>query len=181
MAKQNIRVITPNKIGDFITLYRVFELPPYEEAYSDEFLVEEYNNLRALGSVYGYYIDDKCVGLITYYRSANENGIVDHDHPILYEHPENVVYFSDVTVLSEYRGRGIGTKLMEYMIVDCKSKGIEKIYMRTLPIGQSMSYGIAVKLGFKLLENVTQAVIQERVNEERNEEDVRIFLEKNLK
>ncbi len=180
MAKQNIRVITPNEIGDFITLYRVFELPPYEEAYTDEFLVEEYNSLSTLGCVFGYYIGEKCVGLITYYRSANKNGIVNQEHPVNFEHPENVVYFSDVTVLPKYRGHGIGTQMVEYMIEDCQNKNIDKIYMRTLPIGQSMSYNIAVKHGFKLMENVTQSIIQERVNEERNMEDVRIFLEKDL-
>lgn len=181
MAIKNIRVIKPEKIEDFNTLYRVFEQPPYEEAYSDEFLVEEYNRLSSLGYVYGYYIDNKCVGLIAFYRAANENGRVDPEHPVLYEHPEKVVYFSDITVLNEYRGKGIGTELMQFMIDECKKKDVEVIYMRTLPIGQSMSYNIAVKLGFVLLENAKQSIIQERVNSERNEEDIRIFLEKNLK
>ena len=53
--------------------------------------------------------------------------------------------------------------------------------MKTLEIGKSMSYGIAIKSGFKLLEGVTSVDKIEKVMKERKEEDVKIFLEKNFK
>ena len=53
--------------------------------------------------------------------------------------------------------------------------------MKTLEIGKSMSYGIAIKSGFKLLEGVTSVNKMERVINERKGEDVKIFLEKNFK
>lgn len=180
MENMNIKAITPDKMQDFISLYRVFKEPPYEESYTEEFIISEYNRLFNLGNVYGYYIDGKCVGMTAFYKSANENGLVDPEHPIHYEHPEKVAYFSDVTVLKEYRGRGIGSKLMEFALKKSKEEGCTKMYMRTLQRGQSMSYSIAVKHGFKVLENVEQSVIQERVSVDRAIEDCRIFLEKDL-
>lgn len=180
MENMNIMAITPEKIQDFISLYRVFEEPPYEEFYTEEIIINEYKRLSRLGNVYGYYIDNKCVGMTAFYKSANENGPVDPEHPIHYEHPEKVAYFSDVTVLKEYRGRGIGSKLMEFALEKSKEEGCTKMYMRTLQKGQSMSYNIAVKHGFKVLENVEQCVVQERVSTERSIEDCRIFLEKAL-
>ena len=180
MKYANIQVITPENMQDFIDLYRVFEEPPYEEFFSEEELKEEYNRLSTLGHVVGYYVDGKCVGMTAFYKAANEEGRADPEHPIYYEHYGNVAYFSDVTVLKEYRCKGIGSILMEYAIDTCRNEGCNIMYMRTLQAGQSMSYGIAIKHGFKVLENVTQNVVQARVNDERVKEDKRIFLEKQL-
>lgn len=181
MAKENIKAITEENSKDFISLYRIFEEPPYEEFFTQEELENEYKKLSGLGYVLGYYLDGKCVGMIAFYGSANENGIVDPEHPVHYDHPEKVAYLSDITVLKEYRCRGIGRELMEHALEVCKADGFEKIYLRTLQKGQSMSYGLAVRLGFQVLENVEQSVVQERVNEQRNKQDMRIFLEKVIK
>lgn len=178
MARGNIRAITTESIQDFIALYRVFEEPPYEEFYTEEELVNEYEKLSELGYVFGYYLDQKCVGLITFYCSANENGVVNPEHPVHYDNPEKVVYLSDMTVLKECRCKGIGRELMEFALDTCKSAGFEKVYMRTLQKEQSMSYRLAVRLGFSVLENVEQSVVQERINSERDKQDMRIFLEK---
>jgi GNAT superfamily N-acetyltransferase len=176
----DIRVITPENIQDFINLYRVFEEPPYEEFYTDEDLVKEYNRLTNAGHVMGYYVDGKCIGMTAFYKAANENGLVDPEHPIHYEHPEKVAYFSDVTVLKEHRCKGIGSALMEYALETSKNEGCDIMYMRTLQAGQSMSYGIAIKHGFKVLDDITQNIVQARVSETRSETDNRIFLEKML-
>ena len=176
----NIQAITPENMQDFMKLYRVFEEPPYEEFYSEEELKEEYNRLSTLGHVVGYYVDGECVGMTAFYKAANEAGRADPEHPIYYEHPEKVAYFSDVTVLKEHRCKGIGSILMEYAIETSKNEGCNIMYMRTLQAGQPMSYGIAIKHGFKVMDNVTQNVVQARVNEDRAEEDRRIFLEKLL-
>lgn len=68
MENMNIKAITPEKMQDFISLYRVFEEPPYEESYTEEFIIGEYKRLSRLGNVYGYYIDNKCVGMTAFYK-----------------------------------------------------------------------------------------------------------------
>ena len=168
--KNNIREIKKENYCDFYKLYKVFEEPPYLEKYSDEEILEEYKFLTTGGHVFGYYIDGTCVGIVTYSNKLF------YKHPIHYEHPEKVMYLSDVTVLKEYRNHGIGTELMKFALIDSKKRGYQIAYMRTLQPGQSMSYGIAVKLGFSLLEE-TEIVIKERQNKNRDIADKRIFLD----
>ena len=155
-------------------MYKVFEQPPYSEKFSDEEILDEYKLLTSGGRVYGYYNQGICIGMVTY----NKNLL--YEHPIYYEQPEKVVYLSDVTVLKEFRGKGIGTTLMKYAIEKAKEEGYEIMYMRTLQPGQSMSYGIALKLGFKKLAE-TETVIRERHDKGRDTVDERIFLDINLK
>ncbi len=175
MMKRRIGAITPDKIDDFINLYKVFKNPPYYEAWSDEMICEEYKNLLTDGYVCGYYLNDSCVGLVTF-RPMRLKDL----HPVHYEHPEKVAYLADITVLSEYRGQGIGTCLMRYACEVLRREGFEKVYMKTLEVGKSMSYDIAIKLGFKLLEGVTSVDRMERTVKEREEEDVKIYLDKEL-
>lgn len=52
---------------------------------------------------------------------------------------------------------------MLYGVMQSKALGYEKLYMRTLERG-SMSYSIALKIGFKQISNVFQSVKKERVN-----------------
>lgn len=173
--KRRIEAITPERIKDFIELYKVFKEKPYYEAWSDEMICEWYNDLYYNGYVYGCYLDQKCVGIVTFIPMRIE----DH-HPVHYENPEKVAYLSDITVLPEYRGKGIGTSLMQYALDKMKKEGFETAYMKTLEVGKSMSYGIAVKLGFKLLEGVTSIDKMERIVKDRSEEDIKIYLDKKL-
>ena len=87
---------------------------------------------------------------------------------------QNFNLFNNMTVLKNC------TVGQEKVLKKSKEEGCTKMYMRTLQRGQSMSYSIAVKHGFKVLENVEQSVIQERVSVDRAIEDCRIFLEKDL-
>lgn len=169
----NIREIKPENYRDFYKMYKVFEDPPYSEKFSDEEIFNEYKLLTSGGHVYGYYDKDNCIGLVTY------NKKIYYHHPIYYEYPEKVAYLSDVTVLQEYRGKGIGTTLMKYALLKAKEEGFKIMYMRTLQPGQSMSYGIAIKLGFKKL-CATEFVTKERHDKKRNTVDERIFLEIDL-
>lgn len=169
----NIREIKPENYPDFYKMYKVFEEPPYSEKFSDEEILNEYNLLTSGGHVYGYYDNAKCIGIVTY------NKKIYYEHPIHYEHPEKVAYLSDVTVLREYRGNGIGTVLIKYALARAKEEGFNVMYMRTLQPGQSMSYGIAIKLGFKKL-LATEFVTKERHDEKRNTVDERIFLDIDL-
>lgn len=173
--KHEIKAIHPSNIADFIKVFKVFRDAPYYEDWTDEVITEEYNDLYSNGHVFGYYLDGKCVGLITF-RPMKET---DH-HPIFYDHPEKVAYFSDFAVLNTYQGHGIGTALMGHMLNVLTEEHYEIVYMKTLEVGKSMSYGIAVKHGFKLLEGVTSVDRMDRTVEGISEEDIKIYLEKTL-
>lgn len=172
--KGNIRKIEIENYGDFYKMYKVFENPPYSEKFTDEEILQEYELLTSGGHVYGYYKNGICIGLVTFNKSILYN------HPIHYDHPNKVVYLSDVTVLEEYRGQGIGTELMKYAIEIAKHEGYEVMYMRTLQPEQSMSYGIALRLGFKKREE-TEDILRERHDLNRDKLDKRIFLDIQLK
>ena len=170
---EKIREIKRENYTDFYKMYKIFEEPPYSEKYSDEEILNEYELLTAGGHVYGYYENGNCIGLVTY------NKMILYEHPIHYENPNEVAYLSDVTVPKEHRGKGIGTSLMKYALLDAKNEGYKIMYMRTLQPEQSMSYGIALKLGFKCLAE-TEIVIKERHDKNRNIADKRIFLDIDL-
>ena len=173
--RRNIKVINPNKIEDFIKMYEVFKNSPYYEDWTEKMIRDEYEDLHKSGHVYGYYLNSECIGLVTFRPMR----IIDN-HPIFYEHPDKVAYLADITVLQEHRRKGVGTALMQYSFDILKKEGFEVVYMKTLEIGKSMSYGIAIKSGFKLLEGVTSVDTMKRTNNERQEEDVKIYLEKIL-
>ena len=69
---------------------------------------------------------------------------------------------------------------MKFALKVMKEEGYERVYMKTLEIGKSMSYGIAVKLGFKLLEGVNSIDKMKRLRKERKEEDLKIYLDREL-
>lgn len=95
-------------------------------------------------------------GLIALERGRKES------QPVKFE-TDKVMYLADVAVLDEYRRMGLGNQLMLYGVMKSKEMGYDKLYMRTLERG-SMSYGIALKIGFKQIPNLFQNVEKERVN-----------------
>ena len=175
MDNRRIKAITSDKIEDFIKVYNVFKNPPYYEAWTENMIRKEYEDLYKDGYIYGYYLNDECVGLVTFRPMR----FTDH-HPVYYKHTEKVAYLADIAVLQEHRRQGIGTALMQYTFDILREDGFEVIYMKTLEIGKSMSYGIAIKSGFKLIEGATSIDRMERITKEREEEDVKIYLEKML-
>lgn len=170
--KREIREAIPYE--DFAMLYKVFEEPPYNEKWTVEEVQAEYDYLSKEGHVCGYYVDDGCVGVVTF------RPIIPNEHPVHYESNSKVVYLSDLIVLSNQRGQGIGSSLMRYALEVSKDEGFDIAYMRTLQKGLSMSYGLAVRIGFVPMVDVFQNVSQERVTSEREKIDKRIFLDVNL-
>ena len=172
--KEKIREIMEDCYPDFSEIYGgVFGMPPYSEVFTEEEMRDEYALLTSSGHVYGYYEGEKCIGIVTF------NNKECYNHPVCYNPEKKVAYLSDVAVLPEYRNKGIGTALMKHVVNCARNEGYNIIYMRTLKPGESMSYGIALKLGFILLEE-TEVIERERTDENRNTKDVRIFLEKTL-
>lgn len=107
---------------------------------------------------------------------ALERG-VKADQPVEFQ-GKDVMYLADIAVLDEYRRKGLGNKLMLYGVMESKVLGYKKLYMRTLERG-SMSYGIALKIGFKQIPNLFQSVERERTNGQ-TETMQNIFLEIDL-
>lgn len=158
-------------LDDFKKVYRVFSGPPYNEKYTEEELEKIFKEYQENGYVYGAYNDGECVGMIALERGAKK------DQPVNFQ-DENVMYLADVAVLNDYRRKGLGNQLMLYGVMQSKVLGYEKLYMRTLERG-SMSYGIALRIGFRQIPNLFQGVEKERVNGSK-ETMQNIFLEIDL-
>ena len=143
-------------LEDFKKVYKVFSGPPYNEKYTEEELEEIFREYQEKGYIYGAYNNEECVGMIALERGAKT------DQPVKFKE-ENIMYLADVAVLNDYRRKGLGNQLMLYGVMQSKALGYKKLYMRTLERG-SMSYSIALKLGFKQIPNLLQSVQKERVN-----------------
>lgn len=143
-------------LEDFKKVYKVFSGPPYNEKYTEEELEEIFREYQEKGYMYGAYNNEECVGMIALERGVKQ------DQPVSFQ-DEDVMYLADVAVLNNYRRKGLGNQLMLYGVMQSKVLGYEKLYMRTLERG-SMSYGIALKIGFKQIPNLLQSVEKERVS-----------------
>lgn len=153
----NSQIKELTNVDDFKEVYMVFSGPPYNEKYEEEELEEIFREYQEKGYIYGAYNGEKCVGLI-----ALERG-VKADQPVAFQNDKNVMYLADVAVLDKYRRKGLGNQLMIYGAMQSKLLGFEKLYMRTLERG-SMSYGIALRIGFRQIPNLFQNVERKRVN-----------------
>ncbi|MCI9365360.1 MAG: GNAT family N-acetyltransferase [Clostridia bacterium] len=142
---------------DFRNVYRVFSGPPYNEKYTDEELGKIFREYQEGGYIFGAYSDDVCAGIVALERGAKT------EQPVKFEE-ESIMYLADVAVLDEYRNTGLGTQLMIYAVMQSSALGYQRLYMRTLERGKSMSYGIAYKIGFRQIPGVFQDVERERVN-----------------
>lgn len=172
MKRSEIREV--ESVEDFAGVYKVFGEKPYEEKYTEEDFKEIFEEYKALGNIYGAYVDDRCVGLIAILRGKRKG------QPVSFETPEeDLAYLADIAVLSEYRAAGLGTKLMVDALMRTKMDGFKTMYMRTLERGESMSYGIARKVGFEQIDGVSQMVETENIRGERQVKK-NIFLSINL-
>ena len=158
-------------LNDFKKVYRVFSGPPYNEKYTGEELENIFEDYNEKGYMYGAYVEEECVGLIALERGVKSN------QPVKFQ-DENVMYLADVAVLDNYRRKGLGNQLMLYAVMQSKLLGYKRLYMRTLENG-SMSYGIALRIGFKQIPNVFQSIERERTNG-KTETMQNIFLEIDL-
>lgn len=168
--KGQIKELT--NLEDFKKVYKVFSGPPYNEKYTEEELEEIFREYQENGYIYGAYNNEECIGIIALEKGAKAN------QPVNFQN-QKVMYLADVAVLNDYRRKGLGNQLMLYGVMQSKVLGYEKLYMRTLERG-SMSYGIALRIGFKQIPNVFQDIEKERVNG-KTETMQNIFLEIDLK
>ena len=159
---------------EFANIFKVFRGYPYNEKWPDDEIRQVFLELKSNGKVYGYYLNNQCVGLITFYK------MIENEHPVNFDKTKKVLYFSDVAVLPEYRNNGIASTLIKFMICYAEVNNYDIIYMRTMQPELSMSYHIVVKLGFNIMNGITENKKMERTNG-KTEADARIFLKYDVK
>ena len=162
-------------ISDFRTVFNVFSFGPFFEKWTPEQVLETYESFNVKdGNIFGYYINGKCVGIISICPH------VPGKYPVNYPDNSKVMYLSDIATLPEYRGNGIGTSLLEFVLRHLKVLGYEYIYLRTNEKGDSMLYKLAEKCGFTQIPEVCQEVYFPRTSPYVPETDLRIFMERKI-
>lgn len=174
IAKGQIR--TDVSFEEFATVFKVYEGYPFYESWSENEVKEEYLSYEAKGGgVFGYYIDDKCVAILTLHPQ------VQGEHPVNYPKEKKVMYLSDVATLGAYRGMGIATQLFQHALRHTEVLGYDYIYLRTnYDEAQSMSANIARKCGFNRIWDLCQE-IEKRRTDGIVRKDLRMFMDKKLK
>ncbi len=160
---------------DFAKVFKVFTYAPFFEDWSSEMVLNAYNTFKVKdGYIFGYYFEDECVGILTL------RPIIPGEHPVTYPSDVKVMYLSDIAVMPEYRGMGIGTQLFLHGLRHSKVLGYDFIYLRTNEKGTSMSYHIAEKCGFKQIWDLCQEVEFPRTKTDIPTTDLRIFMDRKL-
>ena len=165
--------------NDFKTVFKEFTNYPFYELWTEELFMSQFEYLKKNGEIFGLYLENgDIVGLITMIYGA----II--SHPLEFKNRDKTIYISDIVVLNDYRGKGYGSKLVEFLLDYIKVYNYyNEVYLRT-NLNNSMSEGIFVKHGFEVIKNdgkiITQDVSFKRVNKDVNEIDTRKFLSKRL-
>ena len=153
-----------------IALYnRVFGEPPYNEAFTDEEVTDEFNNYLTNGFVSILRRNGKLVGFEGTCRASSAPSIADIVNKIG-RNPQNFWYFGDLGIDTAYRRQGLGKKLTARRLATLTDPVIlrtNKDNFRAINLYQS--------LGFQIVEDLQTLVKQARV-EGAIEEDERIFL-----
>lgn len=137
---------------DFKSVFKVYEKFRFGEGQAEEKISEEYTSIALKsGLVWGYYIDERCVSILTMYSQ------IYGEHPIIYPENKKVMYFSSLITLEEYRKRGIATKLLKNALEFCVEHDYEHAYFRTSSnVEQAMFNNIAKECGFFQVSSVNQ-------------------------
>lgn len=160
---------------DFAKVFKVFSYAPFFEDWSPQMVSQAYHSFDVKdGNIFGYYLDDKCVGILTLRPSIHG------EHPVKFPRDSKTMYLSDVATLPRYRGMGIGTQLFLHGLRHTKVLGYKYIYLRTNEKGISMSYPIAEKCGFEQIWDLCQEVDFPRTRPGIPSKDLRIFMAKEL-
>lgn len=161
---------------DFAKVFKVYEGFPFWESWTPDEVRSEYESyFIKSGTVFGYYIDGKCVSILSMHP------IVLGEHPVTYDTKKKVMYLSDVATLPEYRNRGIATELFKKFLQYTIVHDYDYVYMRTnFHKEESMSAGIARKCGFHRVPDVKQWCEMKRVDGSTRK-DLRCFYEKKIK
>ena len=169
-----------NNFKDFQEVFKVFMSEPFFEAWTENDMKEEFEDIKSHGEILGYYTNFDIAGLLTLIDGAKES------HPVKFENPEKVIYISDVATKKEYRGKGYAKDLVNYFMHFLDNQDYyDRAYLRTNLEG-SMSEGLFIPYGFETIRDENNQIITQtcefpRVKPELPETDVRKFLVKKLK
>lgn len=164
-----IRKLNVEDFANFKAVFTVFESEPFFEAWTEEEYISEFLDFLNNGLMYGIFIGDTICGLITIKKKYLK-------WPELEIDVESSVYISDIAVQKNARNKGYATKLMKFIIDEFGSN--YDIYMRT-NLENSMSEGLALKHGFKVIENKIETVTFKRTRPDIPETDQRKYLIRN--
>lgn len=104
---QICQIKTIETLDDFMKVISVFKEKPFYEILDKESCEKEYALYEEKGQALGYYKDGKIIGLnCLVYES-------DKSHSIKFDDELNVAYYSGFAVLENFRGHGIGKKLIK--------------------------------------------------------------------
>jgi len=164
----------------YIKIYKnIFSKAPYFEIFTNK-EAEEVYQLSLLDSTISLLAikDNKIIGFALGIQLSIHN---DEKFKTLireYFNINKVLYNAELGVLPEYRGLGIGSKLVDERMLFAKNMGYETICMRTKKEG-SMSISLYQKLGFEILEGFEE-ISTTKKNILENKKDIRIVLYKNF-
>ena len=164
---------------EFKKVFSVFKEEPFFENWTDEEMHNEFLGLKVNGEIFGYYLNNEgIVGIITFKYGAFGN------HPVNFDNPEKTVYFSDIAVIKDFRGRGYAKALTDFALDYIESYDYYKeAYFRTNYEG-SMSKGIMEERGFNVIRNDEGDIITQDITFDRTADyptsDKRLFLSKRL-
>lgn len=153
MDNLNIRELKENEYNILVNfLYEAIFIPKGTEKPSREIINNE--ELQVYVKDFGNYKDDNCIVAelnnkivgACWTRIMNDYGHIDDNTPSF-----------AISLYEEYRGKGIGTKLMETMLKLLKDKG----YKRTSLAVQKDNYAVKMykKVGFKIIDENEQEYI----------------------
>ena len=160
---------------DFESVFKVFEGFPYSEIWTPSQIKKEFDSYKKNGYVFGYYIEDKCVGMIS--------AVPVDSCSVTFDVPDglSVIYVRDIAVLPEFRHRGIGSTLFKNMLEFAKKLGYSYAFFRYSDTNP-MILGIAKKLGFTRDYDACEVISHPRHDDSllRSDEDLRFFMYKKL-
>lgn len=125
-GEKEIRELFDGFIYDFYELCKI----PRDEL--ERYLKKIVKN----ADVYVAYVKKKPVGIISFYCNDEKN---------------KYGYLTNFAIKEKYRGKGIGSLLLEILETQCKKKGIEKVGLE-VNINNHVAIGIYKKRGFKEVE-----------------------------
>ncbi len=153
-----------------IALYnRVFGGPPYNEVFTDEEVIDEFDNYLANGFVSILRKDGQIVGFEGTCRASSIPSIADIVTKIG-RNPQTFWYFGDLGVDTAYRRQGLGKKLTARRLASLT----DPVILRTNK-DNFQAINLYKSLGFQIVEDLQTLVKQARV-EGAIEKDERIFL-----
>jgi ribosomal protein S18 acetylase RimI-like enzyme len=134
-----------NNFKDFQEVFKVFMSEPFFEAWTEEDMKEEFEDIKSHGEILGYYTNFDIAGLLTLIDGAKES------HPVKFENPEKVIYISDVATKKEYRGKGYARILLDSMLEQARSLGYELFTFTTKPDVMKTAYELYKRMDFEEL------------------------------